>query len=93
MSEAPIKSISHEVVTVTGSAAAVSTRGVRAVSIEADDANAGAIFLGGAGVTTTNYGRKLSPGDVIDLGDADLSALYAVAASPNDKLHLLEVLA
>lgn len=92
MSEAPIKNIAHETVTVAATAAAVSSRGVRAACIEADDANVGAIFLGGSGVTTTNYGRKLNPGDVIDLGDADLSALFAIAANANDKLHLLEVL-
>lgn len=92
MSDAPIKKLEHETVTVGMTAAAISTKGVRSVSIEADDSNVGSIYLGGPGVTSANYGRKLGAGDVYDVGEADLSAIYAVADNAGDKLHLLEVL-
>ena len=56
---------------------------------QAADTNSGPIYLGGSGVTTSNYGYKLTAGSSVPVGMFDLSALYAVGTA-NDKLHILE---
>ena len=76
-------------VTLTTSAQRLSDFGGLLVRIKALSTNAGSIFIGKAGVTTSN-GFELQPGD--DLGTVpfeNLNQVYAVAANGGDKLSYL----
>lgn len=84
---------SHDTVTVGTSATLVSVDEVtrsfdakaQAVLVQAGDAD---VFVGGPGVTTTDYGYKIAAAGALslDLGPSD--RLFAVAAAPTD-VHVL----
>lgn len=58
---------------------------VNGVTIKASDKNSGDVFVGGAGVTTTDDGTgnsfKLSPGESIGAAVTNLSALYTIGTA------------
>lgn len=76
----------HEVVTVGTTATRLNIQeNVRSFDAQAQSvlvqAGAADVFVGGAGVTTTDYGHKIAAGQslALDLGPAD--DLFAVAAA------------
>ena len=93
----------HYTVTLTGSAQALPATGVsfgavRWMSMQPDGANTNPIFLGGAGVTTSDYGTRLPAGTagippaphiIAEFRDGMLrpEALYVIGTL-NEKLHL-----
>lgn len=92
MNDAPILVFGHETVTLTGAAQPVSaaSSGVRTATLQAPSGNAGAIYLGGPAVSTTDYGYRIGAGEAGPvIPDADLSKLFMIGTL-NDKLHILK---
>ena len=108
---ANIPRVSHATLTLTGTAQALSaaypsvpTRiPLRSLSLQGGEANTGAAYIGGAGVTTTAWGVRIPvpvtsepaapfilPPEMAN-GEVYLDELYAVGAVPGDTLHLLVV--
>lgn len=57
--------------------------------LQSAKANAGDVYIGGAGVTTSNYGTYLgTPGDKIEV-DTDLGGCYAVGDAASQILAVL----
>lgn len=56
------------------------------------NANAsGYIYLGGAGVTSSNYGYRLMPNHAISFELEEQDELYAIASAPNMKLAYISI--
>ena len=77
---------------VTASAAAIgsSTALVNGIVVKARGANAGAVWVGGAGVNTTDDGTgagyKLLPGEAASFAVSNVAAIYAIGTA-NDVLY------
>ena len=80
--------IEHSTVTVAATAAALGTGDVAACIVQAAATNSGTVYLGGEGVTSSDYGIALTAGSSVPIDYVDLSTLYAVGAG-GEVLHLL----
>lgn len=49
------------------------------------------VFVGGEGVTATNYGYRISPNNGIAFELAERDALYAISDVNNSKLAVIKV--
>lgn len=52
--------------------------------------DAAIVYLGGSGVTSSNYGYRLSPGAAWSIELAGVDALYAVTDTNNSKVAVLK---
>jgi hypothetical protein len=76
---------------LTASAAPIGSAAlVNGVVVKAKSANAGSVWVGGAGVTTTDDGTgagyKLSPGEAASFAVSNIGAIYAIGTA-NDVLY------
>lgn len=70
----------------------------RTLTFQAGKANTNDAFVGGSGVTTTDYGIRLDPGDTAppvvvgayDTGGLKLSDVYVIGTA-DEKVHILGV--
>ena len=99
--------MNHYTVTLTAAAQAVATAlgltaaqdlPFRTLMVQADKANANDAFIGGAAVTTSDYGIRLDPGDTApaiaigayDSGPLKLSKVFVIGTA-GEKIHLLGI--
>jgi len=90
---APSGVIYHGQTTVGTTAVQITTTvtvAVFGICIKADDGNTGNVFIGEAGVTTSN-GFKLAPGEAITIEIDFPEKLYAIADAADQKVHWLAV--
>lgn len=81
-------SFRYERATVTTTAAQVSTTAIpEKVTITADAANAGTVYVGNSGVTSST-GQPLTAGQSIQVSGADLPTLHAIGSSGTQYLHV-----
>jgi len=86
----PIGGITHEDLTLTGSEQSVPSEDCRSVTIEADGANSGTIYLGGTGVDSSSYGRTLAAGATFTMAECRANCLK-LKGTNGDILHILKV--
>jgi hypothetical protein len=65
------------------------SRGFQSLSMQADGANSGVIYVGDSTVTTSLYARALSAGDwmTVTADGVDGSAIYVVGSAAGQILH------
>lgn len=85
----PIGGITHEDLDIDGTEQSFPSEDCRSLMIEADEANTGPVYLGGTGVGSTTYGRSLSAGATITLGECKAGCLK-IKGTSGDILHGLK---